>query len=113
MKGVEEEEVENRSFSVLRGCSPPTFSESPPCGVAAALRAVARVSPDRVEVAPRAPDHSGYTDPQGCGVRDQKAPLPNAGLSSVLFNEEKFSQGSPCLVSESGPALGTAGSCVN
>lgn len=84
MEGVEEEEVEDRSFSVLRGCSPPTFSGSPLCGVAAALRAVARVSPDRVEVAPRAPDHSGYTDPQGCGVWDQKAPLPSAGLSSVL-----------------------------
>lgn len=84
MEGEVEEEVEKRSFSVLRGCSPPTFSGSPPCGVAAVLPAVAQVSPDRVEVAPKAPGHSGYTDLQGCGIGDQEAPLPNAGLSSVL-----------------------------
>lgn len=72
----------SRLFSSDLSRSP--FSGSSLCGVAATLWAVTRVSPDHVEVAPRAPGHSIYTDPQGCGVGDQGDPLRDAGLFSVL-----------------------------
>lgn len=88
--GLEGEEEENSSFSVPGGCLPRTslsrspFSGSPPGGLAATLWAVARVSPDLVEVDPRTPVHSDYTDPQSYGIGGQEDPLRDTGLSSVL-----------------------------
>lgn len=116
MEGEEEEE-ENRRFSVPLGCSPPTSLAVPSQDLLpAAWRRLSRqwlgfpLTAWKWPPGRRATQATGILRAVGSGTRKTLYETQRRLLSSKIFNEEKFSQGSPRLVTESGPALGTAGS---